>query len=142
MKVASSCSDEDVMVRLCFFVIVRNAKGRSMAGGSRIGSTAGVVGFLNAGGGGRIASLAGREAIGYAGVANAGDDDGMASCAVFAVLNRGAGARGVSIESRSSMLRIESVCQCMALNRRTIFGLQSMQSLYCDQAAFLNPFTL
>lgn len=116
MNVASSCKDDDVMVRLCFFVIVRNAKGRSIAGGSKIGSTAGVAGFLNAVGGGRIASLAGREAIGYAGVANAGDDDGMASRAVFAVLNRGAGARGVPTESRSSMLRIESVCQWMAVD--------------------------
>ena len=98
------------MVRLCFFVIVRNAKGRSIAGGSRIGRTAGLVGFLNAGGGGRTASLAGREAIGYAGVANAGDEDGMGSCAVFAVLNRGAGARGISTESRSPMLKIKSGC--------------------------------
>ncbi len=118
IKVASSCSDDDVMVRLCFFVIVRNAKGRSIAGGSRTGSMAGVVGFLNAGAGARIPSLAGREAIGYAGVANAGDEDGMA---VFAVLNRGAGARGVSIESRSSILRVESVCWRMAVKRRPMF---------------------
>ncbi len=76
-------------------------------GGSRIGRTAGVVGFLNAGAGDGTASLAGREVIGYAGVANAGDEDGMGSCAVFAVLNRGAGARGVSTESRSPILEIE-----------------------------------
>jgi hypothetical protein len=74
-----------------------------------MGRTAGVAGFVNAGGG-LTASLAGREAIGYAGVANAGEDNGIASFAVFVVLKRGAGGRGVITESRSSILRIK-VCQ-------------------------------
>lgn len=104
MKVASSCSEDDVMVRLCFFVIVRNANGRRMAGESRIGRTAGVIGFANTGGG-LIVSLAGREAIGYAGVANAGDEDGMGFVAIFLMLNRGAGACGVATESLSSILK-------------------------------------
>jgi hypothetical protein len=102
MNVARACSDDEVIVRLCFFVIVRNANGRRIAGGSRMGSTAGVVGFVNAGGG-LFASFAGREAMGYAGVANAGDEDGMGSLVVGGFLNRGAGALGVITESLSSI---------------------------------------
>lgn len=93
------------MVRLCFFVIVRKANGRSMAGGRSTGSTAGVVGFVNAGGG-WFFSPVGRDAMGYAGVAKAGDEDGIGSVVLFVALNRGAGGRGVMTESRSSILRI------------------------------------
>ncbi len=44
MNVANSCSADDVSVRLCFFVKVRNAKGRNVAGGSSTGSIDGLDG--------------------------------------------------------------------------------------------------
>lgn len=73
-----------------------------------MGRTAGVVGFENAGGRGPLAFAAGLDAMGYAGVANAGDEDGMGSFFVLPVLpvgnGRGAGARWVATESRSSMM--------------------------------------
>jgi hypothetical protein len=53
-----------------------------------------------------MASLAGRETIGYAGVAKAGDEDGMGSFVMFAVLNRGAGALGVWTGSLSSIVQL------------------------------------
>lgn len=66
-KVASSCNAEDVSVKLCFLVKVRNANGRSVAGGRIIGRTAALAG---AGGW--------KGFSGCAGVAKAGEDDGIA----------------------------------------------------------------
>lgn len=66
MNVAKICSADDVSVRLCFLVRVRNAKGRSVAGGSRIGS---MDGFEDSEG---LETL-----IGYPGVPNAGDEEGI-----------------------------------------------------------------
>lgn len=81
-----------------------------------MGRTAGVIGFVNTGRA-LIPSLTGREAMGYAGVANAGDEDGMGSVVMLLVLNIAAGAGvvadadtlGVTIESRSSIPRSMSI---------------------------------
>ena len=48
MNVASAWSAEEPSVRLCFFVNVLKANGRSIGGGNSIGKTVGIVG-LNAG---------------------------------------------------------------------------------------------
>ena len=68
MKFASVCSAGEVSVRPCFLVKMRKASGRNETGGSRMGSTDGFTGS----GGLRVQT-------GYTGVANAGEDDGMAS---------------------------------------------------------------
>ena len=39
-----TCNADEVRVRLCFFVNVRKASGRNVAGGRRIGNIVGVVG--------------------------------------------------------------------------------------------------
>jgi hypothetical protein len=65
MNVASSCSADEVNVRLCFLVKVLKANGRRVAGGSRIG---------------RMVAFAGAIENGFkvpAGVANAGDEEGI-----------------------------------------------------------------
>ena len=65
MKVASSCKADEVSVRLCFLVKVRNASGRRVAGGRRIG---------------KILALGGGGTKGFnvcAGVPNAGEEDGI-----------------------------------------------------------------
>jgi len=74
MKAANACKAEDVRVRLCFFVKVLKASGRRVAGGRSIGSTAGFAG-LRAGGARIGAVLRGR--MGWTGVPNAGDDEGI-----------------------------------------------------------------
>lgn len=86
MKVARTWSAEEVRVRLCFLVNVRNAKGRKVAGGRRIGS---MLAFAGA-----AAGLKGR--MGCAGVAKAGDDEGIGfkGAGVGGGLNIGA-ARGL-----------------------------------------------
>lgn len=61
-------------MRLCFFVKVLNARGRSVGGGSIIGRTAG----LRAGGAGIGAVRSGRAGL-TGGVAKAGDDEGTGS---------------------------------------------------------------
>lgn len=69
-----------------------------------MGRTAGVAGFVNVGGG-LITFLAGLDAMGHAGVAKAGDEDGIGSAVVFALWGSGTGTRAVIIGSRSSILR-------------------------------------
>lgn len=64
-------------VRLCFLVKVRNASGRSVAGGSNIGRTVDFATGLREGGA-RIGAVL-RGLIGCTGVPNAGEDEGMAS---------------------------------------------------------------
>ena len=87
MKVAKTWSADEVRVKLCFLVNVLKAKGRKVAGGSRIGS---ILAFAGA-----PAGLKFR--IGCTGVANAGDDDGIGfnGAGVGGGLNIGA-ARGFS----------------------------------------------
>ena len=63
MKLANACSADDVSVRLCFFVNVRNARGLRVAGGRSMGSTDGLDGSEG---------LAIR--IGWTGVLKAGDE--------------------------------------------------------------------
>lgn len=75
MKVANAFSAEDVRVRLCFLVNVRNASGRKVAGGRRIGRTVDFTGGLRPGGARMGAVL--RGLTGWAGVPNAGDEDGI-----------------------------------------------------------------
>lgn len=74
-KVASAWRADDVSVRLCFLVNVRNASGRSVAGGSSMGSTVDLTGGFSAGGA-RIAVIR-RGLMGWAGVPKAGEDDGI-----------------------------------------------------------------
>ena len=64
-------------VRLCFFVKVRNASGRSVAGGRSIGRTVDFATGFKAGGA-RIGAVL-RGLMGWTGVPNAGDEDGMRS---------------------------------------------------------------
>lgn len=80
MKVANSCSAEDVRVKLCFFVKVRNANGLKVAGGRRIGRIVALVGGAMANG----LSVC-------AGVPKAGDEDGMGF--------EGAGVFGANIDA-------------------------------------------
>lgn len=75
MKVANACKADDVRVRLCFFVKVRNASGRSVAGGRRIGRTVGFGAGLRVGGA-RIGAVL-RGGIVWRGVPNAGEEDGI-----------------------------------------------------------------
>lgn len=65
MKVASSCRADEVSVRLCFLVNVLNASGLKVAGGRSIGK---IVAFA-------VATEKGFSVA--AGVANAGDEDGI-----------------------------------------------------------------
>lgn len=66
IKVASSCSAEEVSVRLCFLVKVRNARGRNVAGGRRMG---------------RMAAFDGADTLkglsGWTGVPKAGEEEGI-----------------------------------------------------------------
>lgn len=67
MKVASSCSADEVRVKLCFLVKVRNAKGRRVAGGRRIGKMVALV-------------TGGANGLGvWAGVPKAVDEEGIVS---------------------------------------------------------------
>ena len=88
MKVAKAWRAEEVRVRLCFFVKVRKAKGRSVAGGSKMGN---IEGFEGSSGG-----LLSRR--GWTGVPKAGEDEGMGSgpAGVGPLRNRGA-VRGALI---------------------------------------------
>jgi hypothetical protein len=87
IKIAKTCSADEVRVKLCFLVNVLKARGRKVAGGSRIES---ILAFAGA-----PAGLKGR--IGCAGVPNAGDDEGIGfnGAGVGGGLNIGA-ARGFS----------------------------------------------
>lgn len=67
MNVAKTCNAEEFSVRLCFFVNVRNAKGRSVAGGRRIGRT---LGFARG-------AASSKGLMGCTGVAKAGEEEGM-----------------------------------------------------------------
>lgn len=64
MKDASSCSAEDVRVKECFFVNVRKASGRSVAGGR-------IIGRIPA-----FGALTLNGFKGWTGVAKDGEDDG------------------------------------------------------------------
>lgn len=96
MKVANACNAEDVSVRLCFLVKVRNASGRKVAGGSRIGKTAA---FGCNAGGARMAATR-RGLMGCAGVPKAGEDEGIG----FAGTAEGFSGRFA--------VAISSVCRC------------------------------
>lgn len=85
MKDASSCSAEDVRVRECFFVNVRKASGRSVAGGSMMGRMP-TLGALTLNG-----------FRGWTGVANDGDDEGSAEEGMVALLRLNIGAGVLSI---------------------------------------------
>lgn len=88
MKTARVCSADEDIVRLCLRVNVRNATGRRVAGGSRIGSMEVFVGG---------AWPLGRR-NGRAGVANAGEDEGIGSSAPAPILKR-SGCLGVDVGS-------------------------------------------
>lgn len=64
MKEASSCSADEVRVRECFFVNVRKASGRRVAGGRMMGRIAALGALMLNGFGG------------WTGVPNAGEEDG------------------------------------------------------------------
>lgn len=67
MKLDRTCNAVEVSVKLCFFVKVRNAKGRNVAGGRRIGRT---LGFASG-------AESSKGLIGCIGVAKAGEDEGI-----------------------------------------------------------------
>ena len=75
MNVARTCNAEEVSVKLCFFVKVRKATGRKVAGGSNMGK---ILSFDIG------ATVKGRT--GWTGVAKAAEDEGMGL--------RGAGVAG------------------------------------------------
>jgi hypothetical protein len=75
MKLANAESAEEVKVRLCFLVNVRKASGLSVAGGSSIGRTVARAAGLRMGGARMGAVL--RGLMGWTGVPNAGEDEGM-----------------------------------------------------------------
>jgi hypothetical protein len=75
MKVANAPKADEVRVRLCFFVNVRKASGRNVAGGSRMGSTVGFAAGLSAGGA-RIGAVL-RGLMGCTGVPKAGEEEGI-----------------------------------------------------------------
>lgn len=77
MNVDNTPSPDEVKVKLCFFVSVRNATGRSVCGGKRIGSTVGMVFApeLNCGAKACLVAGCGRGWTGYAGVPKPGDDE-------------------------------------------------------------------
>lgn len=86
MNVASAVSADDVKVRLCFLVNVRKARGRSVAGGRRIGRI--VVGFTGRPScGGGIGNVL-RGIMGWAGVPNAGEEEGIGLSWARLVLSR------------------------------------------------------
>lgn len=68
MNVARTCRADEVKVKLCFLVIILKAVGRKVGGGSMMGS-------MLAFGRGIAGTLKGLT--GCAGVANAGEEDGM-----------------------------------------------------------------
>jgi len=75
MKLANAESAEEVKVKLCFLVNVRKARGRSVAEGSSIGRTVALTAGLRMGGA-RMGAVR-RGLIGWTGVPNAGEDEGM-----------------------------------------------------------------
>jgi hypothetical protein len=109
MKVASAASAEEVRVRLCFLVKVRNASGRRVGGGSKMGRI--VVGLSCGGGIGAVRLTL----MGWTGVPKAGDEEGIGLLlarwevgrfmfADFAVIGRVA----VSHNSQSSKFEVQS----------------------------------
>lgn len=62
-------------VRLCFLVNVRKARGRRVAGGRSMGRTVGFAAGFSAGGARMGAVL--RGLMGWTGVPNAGDEEGI-----------------------------------------------------------------
>ena len=75
MKVANAWRAEDVRVRLCFLVKVRKASGRNVAGGSSMGSTVDLD-FGASPGGARMGAVR-RGLMGWTGVPNAGEEEGI-----------------------------------------------------------------
>ena len=73
-KVANAWRADEVRVRLCFLVKVRKARGRSVAGGRRMGRTVDLAAGRSAGGA-RIAVVL-RGSMGWTGVPKAGEDEG------------------------------------------------------------------
>lgn len=67
MNVANPCRAAELSVKLCFFVSVRNANGRRVAGGSITGNILGRVGC----------ALGSGNGIGCTGVAKAGEEEGI-----------------------------------------------------------------
>lgn len=106
---------DDVNVRLCFLVRVRKATGRSVCGGSAIGSTEGpeslVVDFCAAANACRTGGAC-RGLMGYAGVPKPGEDENCWSLVpeVRSGLNAGGGSRGV--DTGSSMAVVTSPMSC------------------------------
>lgn len=98
MNTESVCSADDEIVRLCLRVNVRNATGRRVAGGSRIGRMEVFVG----------GALPLGKRNGRAGVANAGEDEGIGSSAPAPILKR-SGCRGVDVGSIVSPSRVLEV---------------------------------
>jgi hypothetical protein len=84
MNEASSCSAEDVRVRECFFVNVRKARGRKVAGGRMIGRIA------------AFGALMLKGFRGWTGVPKAGEDEGMAEDGIALCFRKiGAGVRSM-----------------------------------------------
>ena len=77
MNVARAWSAEDVNVKSCFFVNVRNASGLNVAGGNIIGSTVDAFWAADFSNGGAFMGAVRRGRIGCAGVPKAGEEEGM-----------------------------------------------------------------
>lgn len=88
-NVARACRADEVSVKLCFFVKVRKARGRNVAGGRIIGSAPALL----------EVDTGSEDGIGWRGVAKAGEEEGIsltgAGVGVGGGLNTGA-ARGSS----------------------------------------------
>ena len=87
-------------VRLCFFVNVRKASGRNVAGGRSIGSTVDFPTGFSAGGA-RMGAVR-RGLMGWTGVPNAGDEEGIG----FAGTAEGLSGRRVVAMSSCEVFRL------------------------------------
>ena len=75
MKLANAWRADEVRVKLCFLVNVRKASGLKVAGGSNMGSTVGFAAGFRAGG--ALIGAVLRGCMGWTGVPNAGEEDGI-----------------------------------------------------------------
>lgn len=90
MKDARACRAEDVSVKLCFLVNVRNASGRRVAGGRMMGRIA------------ALGALTAKGLRGWAGVPKAGEEEGMAEDGgCWFLRNMGAGVLSIMRSSGS-----------------------------------------
>ena len=80
MKLARSCSADDVSVRLCFFVNVRKARGLKAAGGRSIGNTDGLDDAVDL-----------EIRTGWSGVLKAGDEEAIEFGRAILVVGRDGG---------------------------------------------------